>query len=298
MFFRPTQTTSSAVENWQQSHWWRGHGIIRALDFIISYKVHVTLLIFLMVMNRWWDWSDPQGWLAAAIFSSVVTFVYLINKVTDVKEDQINTASLPMPPQYARRVTWVALFLVLWPLPFIYNRPGVLALYLFIAIGQGVFYNFKLPLLGFRTKQIWGVKTFMAAVIIAVTPSFVHSLWVYDKIWPWDWWIFAYAQLTFMVASVIWDVRDIEGDRAVGVRTLPNTLPLWATRLVCWGMLIAAGWVRFEAVPVAQFPVLIGLSTNALVVLFMHPRRHRYFFHAYILVWFGLLLYPPVSRLF
>ena len=92
-----------------------------SFEKILSYRPHICLLVFLLVLASGGSFSDIQNELffAAVGFSSLMAFVYLFNKWTDTEEDQVNIKGGPLDPEKKDRVLYGSLFFLVFPLIFL-----------------------------------------------------------------------------------------------------------------------------------------------------------------------------------
>ena len=102
---------------------------------------------------------------------------------------------------------------------------------------------------------------------------------------------------TVLMIEIVWDIRDIEGDRSAGVRTLPVVRGIGAAR--CWLSIIngASGAVVSTAIWAAGLqPVLYFLlAPNLFMALLAMGARNaalgrRSLSHALVLLQFALLV--------
>ena len=199
------------------------HSVIRKINNLFFYltisstfiginAIFLSLFSFLLY--------DISLNLNLILIAFLVTFsVYNINKLTDVKEDSIN---LPERADFIGRnrrpITHatMACYLIALLLSFLQNLFAI-----FIALFPlccGVIYSIKI--LDFRLKDITGVKNIIIALSWAGTGAFLPLL-VASKAFIVVLLIFYFFFVRIFIGSVTFDIRDIEGDRMSGVRTIP-----------------------------------------------------------------------------
>ena len=129
--------------------------------------------------------------------------------------------------------------LVLWPL---WIGNGGLLLLTGLALPLSLSYSF--PLLGPRLKDVPVVKTLFAPLVVLTAvlapPILLQGLAVSPALLlaaGWSW-----ALLMFNM--VLCDLRDIEGDRAAGTKSLPVLLGETGTQGLLWGLIAAGARVR------------------------------------------------------
>jgi len=157
------------------------------------------------------------GLLLAAFF---LTFtVYNLNKLSDIKEDLIN---LPERAGFISRnkkpiiCATMASYIAALSLAFLQNPFAVLII--LFPLCMGIVYSIKI--LSFRLKDVLGMKNITIALAWATTGSFL-PLAVLSRPFIQVALVFYFLFLRCVVNTTTFDVRDIEGDRISGVRTIP-----------------------------------------------------------------------------
>ena len=142
---------------------------------VLTYRPHVWLLVFLLVMARARSFPEAKTELilAAIGFSSLMAFIYLFNKWTDIEEDRINTPAGALDPAKRDRMFYGALCCLALPPFFLFHNFYLLLIY-FAVGGIGFLYIYKIHIKGkpFRLKDKFLVKNISSAVIWASPPAF------------------------------------------------------------------------------------------------------------------------------
>jgi len=204
-------------------------------------------------------------WLAGALL------VYNLDRLKKDPADDVNTPERVRWHGQLRRWSWVltglgAAVLVVWPL---WTGNGWLLLLTGLALPLSLSYSF--PLLGARVKDVPVLKTLFAPLVVLaavlIPPVLLQGLAVDPALLlaaGWSW-----ALLMFNM--VLCDLRDIEGDRATGTRSLPVVLGETGTQGLLWA-LIAGG----AACAVAhRWPILAWATVAALGPLAFAAQRRR-----------------------
>ena len=209
-----------------------GFGLILSLfNFLISTSVFLAASgVFKLCLSFLLYGVAPQWNLLAATFLLVFS-VYGINKLTDIKEDEVNN---PERVGYVKRVAKalkyaVVLSLVLAVLLSALTSPLAVLVVLF-PIVAGALYSIRL-IPGYpRLKDITGVKNLIIAVTwangTAFLPYLVASGVALQKVAL----IYYFFFMKSMINTILFDVRDIEGDRINGIQTIPVKLGLEKSR--------------------------------------------------------------------
>jgi 4-hydroxybenzoate polyprenyltransferase len=183
--------------------------------------------------------GQPYNYVAALLVFLVTFAIYSIDKVSGSKEDLLNSPDRAMLAKWPIKKIAVAAYvsaiaLCAWwdiaKLPFVI-LPGI----------AGAAYTARIG--GIRPKDLPGAKSLIVATSTAICYAGLidGAAWQYMLIFL----------LTF-VDTVIFDIRDIIGDRAAGVRTIPVLLGTSRTL----AMLAAACLVLALIAPIAA---LVGL---------------------------------------
>lgn len=157
---------------------------------------------------------EPRMELLFAAFF-VTLSIYTFNKKTDVAEDSINTPER-MKISTSSLLIPVAAFsyissLILGGL----QNPHFVAV-LMIPLFSGLLYSTKVR--GVRIKDIFFIKNLVIATscsIIATMPFFYTMNYEYLLF------IFAFFFMKLLINTIVFDIRDVEGDRTLNIKTVP-----------------------------------------------------------------------------
>jgi 4-hydroxybenzoate polyprenyltransferase len=191
----------------------------KLITFLMKSSLYIAMTAFLLpYFSFLLDHIRPNFSLLFA--SSLCIFsIYSLNKLSDIKEDLINN---PERVGFIKKYKIIIIFAVIASfaasilISFLQN-PFSIIIMLFPFI-MGIFYSIKVS--NIRLKDIVGIKNFTVAVSWAVIGTFVplavyfsdHILMVL---------VFYFFFIRVFLGSITSDVRDIEGDMASGVRTIP-----------------------------------------------------------------------------
>ncbi len=181
----------------------------------------VGIAAFGWSLGRWAGFASGRLlplWLAGALV------VYNLDRLKRDPADVFNTPERVRWHGMLRRWSWMlaaagAAVLVLWPLCI-----GNGWLLLLTGLGLPLSLSYSFPLLGPRLKDVPVLKTLFAPLVVLAAvlapPVFLEGLAVRPPLLlaaGWGW-----ALLMFNM--VLCDLRDIEGDRAAGTRSVPVLL--------------------------------------------------------------------------
>ena len=187
------------------------------------------------------------------IVFSVTFFIYSLNRVTDLAEDEKN---IPSRARFTRRYgkavlgVGVVLYLAALVLAFVLGLPG--APFLVLPVVVGGLYS-----LG-RAKRVLLVKNLIVGVAWGLIPLGVGVY--YGVLFrPEILFLAGFFFVSLTVAAALFDIKDIEGDRREGIRTVPNVFGPRATRV---GAFVVVS---------ALVPAVVGVTnllSSEFVVLF------------------------------
>ncbi len=217
---------------------------------------------------------DPRPFF---IVFAVTMFVYTVNRFTDLEEDETN---VPQRAAFIRRYgrIWLAVGAVLYlaaiGFAIALDVPGVG--FMLVPLLAAILYSTV------GVKRLFFVKNLFVGAAWALIPLGVG--YYFGQPWRFEVLFLAgYIGAMITIAAVIFDVKDIEGDRAEGIRTVPNTFgPGW-TRTVSQvaNVLVAASLVAIVATGVLSTVFLVLLAFNGYVgayIPFATPDRGPLFY--------------------
>lgn len=248
-------------------------------------RVHIVAVAVMACAGFGWIFSGERAWAVAGICAVDWFVVNLVNRVTDIDEDRANQV-VDADALARQRRLWIGVAIGalvvslpaghlieprLWPLRVAFHALGLA-------------YNF--PILGslgrvkswFFLKNVASATGFLLTVIgyplaVATAPERASELML-------SWEGIALVALFFFAFEIsyeiIYDFRDIRGDRLVGARTLPTVLGESRSGRIT-ALLIAAsslpllGGFAFGVLP---WHVVV-LATGPLVQLALFWRAYR-----------------------
>lgn len=201
---------------------------------------------------------NPNPLLLSAAFL-VTLSIYSINKVTDKEEDSINV------PERAGFIKGKELFLILFSALFYIIalligglESGLAVPILSIPLFIGISYSVKI------FPSIHRLKDVFVANVLIVTLSWVLLATFLPAIYLWNntliFLIFIFLFIKLFINAVLFNVKDVEGDRQCDVKTIPGVLGINRTKkllLVLNSLLIP--WLAVS--------IYLGLFTKYLPIL-------------------------------
>ena len=168
-----------------------------------------------------------------------------------------------------------ASLLLIWPL--ITGRCWLLVP-IAAALGAFYFYSRPIPSTRFRLKNLSYVKSLLAPGVIA----FILVLWPVLEcgrtLRQKEWLIFFWVFLVLTINSLVFDYRDIFGDRLIGTKTIPTLLGHKGTRglLVLFAAALVLTTMALSWLGLAGVLMPVTLTIGCIVLLLslrapMHP---------------------------
>ena len=251
-------------------------------DALSIARYHIVLVAMAACVTFGWLMTDRYLAAVAVVVGLDWFLINLMNRVTDVDEDLENEIrGTERVAAHRRALTWASAGLmggsfvathVIWPsltLP----RLAVQLI--------GLAYNYRLvpTLKGMRRfKELYFFKNFGSSVLFVLT-GFVYPLMVADRVM--DGWaivalvaFFVPFELTF---EILYDLRDLEGDRAEGIPTYPVVHGARNARRIIDGLLAGSTLVLVVGLSTRTLGLREGLmlAAPAIQLAFYRPRYRR-----------------------
>ena len=253
-------------------------------DALAIARYHIMLVAMVACVVFGWLMTGRYPVALALVVGLDWFLINLMNRVTDIDEDLKN--QIPGTERVARRkklLTAVAFalmggsFLVtflVWP---------SLTVWRVVVQGIGLGYNYDIvptPRGLSRFKEIYLLKNFGSSVLFVLT-CFVYPLAADPEARMMSWagvvtlaLFFVPFELTY---EILYDLRDIDGDRAEGVPTYPVVHGPEGARKIIDGLLIGSSLVLVAGLGLGAIGLREGLMLAAPVIqwVFYRPRYRR-----------------------
>jgi len=242
----------------------------RGFSFLISTSLFLAASgVFKLYLSFMLYGTEARWNLLAATFSLVFA-VYGANKLTDIKEDEINN---PERVAHVKRVGKVLKYGVVLSFVlslFLGALSGLKAvLVLSFPVVAGILYSVRLFPGWPRLKDITGVKNLVIATTWANGTAFLPYIAAGD-IEPTEvFLVYYFFFMKSMINTILFDVRDIEGDRINGINTIPVKLGLEGSRtlllllnstFIPWLIVVYHFGYFLDYLPVLLFAILNGYT--------------------------------------
>lgn len=247
-------TGTRAERSTGRNVWQRAPAIRAALAFLVHSNVCISIAAASVAVSTMLLVGYPVELGPVFIVFAVTMFVYGLNRLTDIEEDEQN---VPRRAAYTRRYghAWLLLavgaYLTAVWLALVWQLPMVEFMALPLVVG--VLYS------RFRLKRLFVVKNLLVGVSWGVIPLgvcvYFGGRWTVEIGF-----LFWYVSVMLTVAAIVFDIKDIDGDEEQGIRTLPVTHGPRATKVL-------AGAVNVVVIAVVLGLVASGVLHRLFLVL-------------------------------
>lgn len=253
-------------------------------DALMIARYHIVLVAMTACLVFGWIMTGHHPFALAVVVGLDWFLINLMNRITDIAEDLEN--GIPGTERVARSkkaFTWLAVALmassfvvthVVWP----GLTPYRVAVQLI-----GLAYNYRLvptPKGLRRFKEIYFFKNFMSAVLFVLT-GFVYPIAASTGPLLVPWLTVVLLALFFvpfeLTYEILYDLRDLEGDREEGIPTYPVVHGPENARRIIDALLVLSTAVLLTAFVLRAVGVreLLMLVAPVVQLLFYRPRVRR-----------------------
>jgi 4-hydroxybenzoate polyprenyltransferase len=227
-------------------------------DALAIARYHIVIVAMVACVAFGWIETGERLWAVALVCGLDWFLINLMNRVTDVAEDQVNgIAGTARVARSKRALTALSASLMVgsfiathlfWPM----LTPLRIAVHV---IGLGYNYPIVPTWRGFsRFKEMYFFKNFGSSVLFVLT-GFAYPLAVADRIasWPRIALLVVFFVLFELTYEILYDLRDLEGDRRESVPTYPVVHGPVRARQIIDGLLLGS-----------IVALIVGLGTGVL----------------------------------
>lgn len=252
--------------------------LVTAVELLVHSNLFVSVSATSVALTTILLVDLPLDPVPLFIVFAATLFVYSLNRITDIAEDEQNVPTRArFTKKYGKKlfVVGVSLYIVALVLAVYLGLPGIpfLALPLFVgavySLGGKRFLLVKNLIVG----GAWGIIPLGVGIYYGVLAK------------PGILLLSGFFAVAVTVAAALFDIKDIEGDREEGIRTVPNVYGPRTTRLASAvvvlslvPLVIAAG-----ATVSSRFFVLLGFLAYVLAYVPFATRDRGVLFYGFII---------------
>jgi 4-hydroxybenzoate polyprenyltransferase len=238
-------------------------------DGLAIVRYHIVLIAMAATLAFGWLMTERYPWALALIAGLDWFLINLLNRVTDLDEDLANgIQGTERVARQKRAVTILSFALLFGSFASHVWFPALTPLRLAVqAIGMA--YNYRLvptPRGMARLKEVYFFKNFGSACIFMLTCfgyPLARSGWAPAMSWAAIATLLAFFLLFEITFEILYDLRDLPGDRAANIPTYPVVHgPLTARRIID-GLLVASGLVLVAGLASGAIGLREGLMLAA-----------------------------------
>jgi len=251
-------------------------------DALAIARYHIVLVAMTACLVFGWLMTDTYLPLVALVCGLDWFLINLLNRVTDVSEDLENgIRGTERVAARARLLTVLGFGLMVGSIALTHYVWPELTVLRCIVQAIGLAYNYKVvptPSGLSRLKEIYFFKNFGSSVLFVLT-GFAYPLAVAPRVMSWAGVIalalfFVPFELTY---EILYDLRDLEGDRAEGVPTYPVVHGPEVARRIIDSLLVGSTGVLAIGLAFGALGLREGLMLAAPLIqlVFYRPRLRR-----------------------
>ncbi len=253
-------------------------------DLLAVFRYHIVIIAMVAALTFGWLITGQRFFALTLIVGLDWFLINLMNRVTDLEEDRRNgIQGVELVAARGRTMTVLSYGLMfgsfagthfVWP-----ELTGWRVLVQVIGLGYN--YNIVPTLSGMkRFKEIYFLKNFMSAMLFVLT-CFVYPLTIAEGSWLLSMNAVICLALFFvpfeLTYEILYDLRDLEGDRAEGVPTYPVIHGAHRARQIIDALLFLCCVPMVVALAMGWIGVREGLMLAAPIIqlVFYRPRYRR-----------------------
>ncbi|MCB9211722.1 MAG: UbiA family prenyltransferase [Ignavibacteriales bacterium] len=249
-------------------------------DFIIKTRLHVGAIYFFVCYNiiEGTAHVNPTNYLPVIVSFTIWHFaLYLFDRAYDANLDYLNNPSESLKGKWTKYFLYFSVFIAFLPLLILFYFSYSIIPYLFL-LPITFFYNLRVFSQQRAIKHFTLLKNLYSAIFIWPFPIAIILHYYVGmpnsilEIMIWFWSFVAYV----LMGEIIWDMRDVDGDREEKIMTIPVVFGLLKTRFFLFILLaltIIINFVLFE-----NFNYILVLFYS-IYILISSPKLPKWLFH-------------------
>jgi 4-hydroxybenzoate polyprenyltransferase len=250
------------------------------LSFLVFNSLFISLVcVFLTFASFKFLNVSMNITLLLAVFLSTFS-VYSLNRLTDMEEDSVNIPERGAYIQGKEKILLiycVLSYLVALILGWLVN-PGTVIVLLFPLI-IGIFYSIEVSHKVPRFKNIPGMKNIIVTLSWTVGAVFIPLVCKYPGILDTAM-LFFFFFIKLFINAISFDIRDIEGDKKNGVKTIPVLLGRIKTKILLYGvhssLIIWLSFIVLEGIFISYWPVFLFSIIYGYVYIHIFSKNRKF----------------------
>ena len=162
--------------------------------------------------------------------------IYNFNRFTDLSEDTLNVPKRALfTRKYGKTLLWISAIAYLIALAIALRRNAYTFLVVITPLILAFFYSF------FRVKKFLVIKNILVSFAWALSVLIVAAFF---EVWNKEIFLLCFFFfLGLLINTIIFDIKDIKGDRIHKIKTLPVVIGINKTKKVCYMILLSMFFV-------------------------------------------------------
>lgn len=258
------------------------------LNVVLKYRIHITLLYSISLYLISQKNTSVINFVAIFCFSLCHSAFHFYNRACDRDADLIsnpkealnNVGEVPK----LKNISYVMAILAILIMVLI-NKAIVLIL---VSAGMAFLYN---NLFGINIKKVFFLKNLYMALFYAIPFCFYAYTVINHPIQPQLVISFLNYVFTILAIEALWDIKDIEGDKSMGIVTIANKFGVVKTKIYAFVLMLASWVFQFYL-----FGNIVYFSTFLILyyLYFLKTNCSVWHYHGPLL----LVLFPTIIILF
>ena len=231
------------------------------ISFLLASSIFLAIGGFLKAYYSFFLFGALANWGLLLATFLVVFAVYCMNKLTDKEEDAVNSPERVSFISGKEKILSFAVVISYFTAIILGILESIFAmLVLLVPLFAGIIYSIKLHPKIPRLKDILGVKNIITALSWAVGTTFLPLFSLNGTSLIFVISIFYFFFVKSFVNTVIFDVKDIEGDSKNGIITIPVRIGKLKTRNLL-------SVLTLSLIPVVLILLSYGLSISIFITM-------------------------------
>ncbi|MBX7226492.1 MAG: UbiA family prenyltransferase [Chitinophagales bacterium] len=256
----------------------------------VKTRLHVSIMYAFILYNIIENHTNPKPYLPLVLAFSIWNYaLYLFDRAYDAHLDNLSSTKESLMGKHNRFFLIFSFLLAFVPLPILLlSNFSLFPFILFLPVT--FLYNLRIFPGKKAVKHFFFIKNLYSAIfiwtlpVVCVLKFYLHLPYTFIQIYLW-FWSFVF---TVLIGEIIWDIRDMDGDKQEGLKTVPIVLGLQKTKI------IIVATILFVFVPISlwrhQFD-WIFVVIFLLYGIFASPKIPKWIYHLPIFVTILKFLY-------
>ncbi len=256
-------------------------GFYSIAHFVNTYRLHVVAVFLILCFLNTRPYVRPE--LLTEYYAALIAFgflwlgFYIGNKYFDFVEDSV---SQPLEARTGMTIGYLTILLYVFPIPLLFWYELPVLPYLTLVL-LTLAYSAPLPGTTLRIKKFLFIKNIYAALMWWGGIAFLLHFYTTQYFTLNQAFLATISIFVFIfIIELLWDIRDVDGDRSAGNTTVPVYFGIQPTKWFIGFLLLTI----FALFPNPNLLVLVSILYLLFVTIFAQTGFRASYFHAIIYV--------------